>query len=61
MASRVEEKGSLSITVDMAPMPMASPGTSVSPGRWEPAMPAAAPMKRAGKTGPPRKLESEMP
>ena len=53
--------GSLSITVHMAPIPMATPGTRDMPGRWDAAIPAAAPMNIDGKTGPPRKLDSDMP
>lgn len=36
--------GSPSITTDIAPMPMASPATMGRPGRWDIAMPPAAPM-----------------
>ncbi len=61
VASSVELNGSRSITVLMAPMPMATPGTRVSPGRWAAAIPAAAPTNIAGKIGPPRKLDREIP
>ena len=59
MASSVEVSGSVSITVHIAPMPIATAGTSSSPGRSRAAMPPAAPMNIAGNTGPPRKLESD--
>ena len=59
VASKVEVIGSRSITVHMAPIPMATPGTNDSPGRWEAATPAAAPMNIDGNTGPPRKLDSD--
>src|SRR3954467_11268907 len=39
----------------IAANPMATPATSDSPGRWERAIPPAAPMNMAGKGGPPRK------
>ncbi len=61
VANSVEVNGSLSITVHMAPIPMATPGTSDRPGRWDAATPPAAPMNMDGNTGPPRKLESEIP
>ena len=60
-ASRTEVSGSLSITTDIAPMPMATPSTSDSPGRCDSATPPAAPTNRAGKVGPPRKLLSDSP
>ena len=44
------------MTVLIAPMPIATAGTSDMPGRSAAATPAAAPMKIAGKIGPPRKL-----
>ena len=56
-ARRVEVSGSLSITVHMAPMPIATAGTSTRPGRWEPATPMAAPMNIDGNTGPPRNAD----
>jgi hypothetical protein len=49
------------MTTDIAPMPVATPATSGNPGRCDMAMPPAAPMNRAGKTGPPRKLLSDRP
>ena len=61
VASSVAVMGSLSMTVHMAPIPMATPGTSDMPGRCDAAIPAAAPMNIDGNTGPPRKLESESP
>ena len=61
VASRTEVSGSRSITTDIAPMPMATPATSGSPGRCDSAMPPTAPMNIAGNVGPPRKLLSEMP
>ena len=59
VASITEVSGSPSITTDMAPIPIARPGTSSIPGRCDAAMPPAAPMNIAGNTGPPRKLDSE--
>ena len=47
------------MTVVMAPIPMAMPATIGRPGRWDRAIPAAAPMNIEGKIGPPRKLESD--
>src|SRR5664280_2194954 len=61
VANSVAVMGSLSMTVAMAPMPMATAGTSESPGRWAAATPMAAPMNMDGNTGPPRKPESESP
>ena len=61
VASSTEVSGSVSITTDIAPRPMATAGTSGNPGRCDRAMPPAAPMNSAGKIGPPRKLPSEMP
>ena len=61
VASRTEVSGSLSITTAIAPMPMATPSISGSPGRCDSAMPPAAPMNRAGKVGPPRKLLRDTP
>jgi hypothetical protein len=49
------------MTTDIAPMPVATPATSGNPGRCDRAMPPAAPMNRAGKMGPPRKLLSDRP
>ena len=59
VASSVEVSGRPSIAAHIAPMPMATAGTSERPGRSAAAMPAAAPMNSAGKTGPPRKLDSD--
>ena len=59
VASSVEVSGSASITVDIAPMPIATAGTSSSPGRCDAAMPPAAPMNIAGNTGPPRNALSD--
>ena len=59
VASSVEVSGRVSITVHMAPIPMATAGTSSSPGRPDAAMPPVAPMNMAGNTGPPRKLDSD--
>ena len=61
VASRTEVSGSLSITTDIAPMPMATPSTSGRPGRCDSATPPAAPRNMAGKVGPPRKLLSDTP
>jgi hypothetical protein len=60
-ASKTEVSGSLSITTDIAPTPMATPSISGSPGRCDSAMPPAAPTNRAGKVGPPRKLLRDTP
>ncbi len=49
------------MTALIAPMPIATPGTSDMPGRSAAATPATAPMKIAGKIGPPRKLERQIP
>ena len=43
-----------------APMHTATPAASGKPGTCEAMIPAAAPRKRAGNTGPPRKLPSEI-
>ena len=59
VASSTEVIGRVSITTLIAPMPMATPAIIGSPGRWDRAMPPAAPMNMAGKTGPPRKLLSD--
>jgi len=58
-ASSTAVSGSRSIPTTMAPMPIATAGTSGSPGRCDSATPPAAPMKIDGKIGPPRKLLSE--
>ena len=58
-ASRVEVSGSRSMTVVMAPMPMATAGTRTMPGRCDPATPSAPPMNIAGKIGPPRNDDNE--
>src|SRR6266545_7072766 len=59
VASNTEVIGSFNITAHIAPMPMATPGTSGSPGRCDSAIPPAAPRNIAGKTGPHRKLLSD--
>ena len=51
--------GSPSIATIIAPIPIAAPAIIGRPGRWESAMPPAAPMNMLGKMGPPRKLLSE--
>ena len=56
VASSTEVSGSRSIATVIAPMPMATAGTSGRPGRCDIAAPPTAPMNIAGKTGPPRKL-----
>jgi hypothetical protein len=61
VASSTAVIGSVSITAVIAPMPMATPATSGSPGRCDAAIPPTAPMKIAGKIGPPRKLLSDTP
>ena len=60
-ASKTEVSGSLSITTVIAPMPMATPSTSGSPGRCDRATPPAAPRNMAGNVGPPRKPLSDAP
>ncbi len=54
-ASSTEVMGSRSMPAVMAPMPMPTAGTSGSPGRCDSNAPTTAPMKIAGKVGPPRK------
>ena len=61
VASSTEVSGRVSITTVIAPMPIATAGTSGSPGRWDSAMPPAVPMNMAGKIGPPRKLLRDTP
>ena len=61
VVSSTEVSGRPSIAVVIAPMPIAAPAIIGSPPRCESAMPPAAPMNSPGKTGPPRKLLSEMP
>jgi hypothetical protein len=61
VASSTDVSGRPSIATDIAPMPVATPATSGKPGRWDKAMPPAAPMNNAGKMGPPRKLLSDTP
>ncbi len=61
VASRVAVSGRRSITVVIAPSPIAAPGTTAIPGRWEAAIPSAAPMNMDGKIGPPRKEDRETP
>jgi len=58
-ASSVEVSGNLSITVAMAPIPIATAGTRDSPGRWDPATPMTPPMNMAGKMGPPRNADRD--
>ena len=50
-----------SMTTSIAPMPMPTPSMSGRPGRWDRAIPPAAPMNMPGKVGPPRKPLSEKP
>jgi len=59
VANKTEVNGSLSITTHIAPMPMATPGTSGNPGRCDIATPPAAPRNIAGNAGPPRKPASD--
>jgi hypothetical protein len=54
VASIVAVSGSVSITVHIAPMPIAAAGMTSSPGRCDAAIPAAAPMNIAGRPGRPR-------
>ncbi len=58
-ARRVAVSGSRSMVVHMAPIPIAMEEARSMPGRPAAAIPSAPPMKRAGKTGPPRKALSE--
>jgi hypothetical protein len=51
--------GSRSIATVIAPIPMATAGTSGNPGRWDRPIPPAAPRNIAGNVGPPRKPASE--
>src|SRR3954452_15433086 len=60
-ASTIADSGSPSIATVAAPMPTATAGVSANPGRCDAISPAAAPRNRAGNTGPPRKLPSEIP
>ena len=55
-ASTTEDSGSLRIDTAIAPMSAATAGVSEYPGRWAAIRPKTAPMNRAGKVGPPRKL-----
>ena len=57
--SSTEVSGNRSIVTAIAPIPIATPATIGSPGRWDSATPTAAPMNIAGNVGPPRKLLSE--
>ena len=61
VASITEVIGSLSMETLIAPIPMATAGTSGRPGAWESSIPPAAPMNMAGNTGPPRKALIETP
>ena len=61
VASSVEVSGSRSIAAHIAPMPMPMAGARSIPGSPLTAMPSAAPMNIAGKTGPPRKALSDRP
>ena len=61
VASSTAVSGSRRSTAVIAPMPIATAGTRLIPGRWDMAMPPAAPMNIAGNTGPPRKALSETP
>ncbi len=59
--STAPANGSLSTDVTAAPMPTATAGVRENPGSWAAIKPPAAPRKKAGNTGPPRKLPSERP
>ena len=61
VVSMTDVSGRPSMAVISAPMPMAAPTIIGRPARCDSAMPPAAPMNSPGKTGPPRKLLSEMP
>jgi hypothetical protein len=56
-----EVSGSPNMTEVIAPIPIAAPAIIGRPGPWESAIPPAAPMNKAGKVGPPRKLLSDAP
>ena len=58
VVSSTAVSGKPSSTAHIAPMPIAAPATAGSPGRWDSAMPPAAPMNIDGKIGPPRKVAS---
>src|ERR1700759_4260858 len=60
-ASTTQESGRRRTETAPAPIPTATAAVRSKPGRREARIPAAAPMKRAGKVGPPRKLPSEPP
>jgi hypothetical protein len=56
----VADSGSSRMDTAAAAISTATAGVSENPGRCAASSPAAAPMNRAGKVGPPRKLPSEM-
>ena len=59
VASTTAESGSRSTAAIAAPIPTATAGVKVNPGRREAMIPPAAARNSAGNTGPPRKLPSE--
>src|SRR5664279_1940084 len=61
VASRTEVIGSRSIVTHIAPIPMAAAGTTGNPGKWDNAIPPAAPRNIAGKIGPPRNPPNDTP
>src|ERR1700759_4088821 len=61
VVTNTDVKGRPSMTQVMLPMPMAAPATMGRPGRWDMAMPKAAPMNMPGKVGPPRKAPRDPP
>ena len=61
VAISTEVSGSRSTATVIAPIPMATAGTSGSPGRCDIATPPTAPRNIAGKVGPPRKLLIDAP
>jgi hypothetical protein len=50
-----------SMTTVIAPIPRPTPSIRGRPGRWDRAIPPAAPMNMPGKVGPPRKQLSDTP
>ena len=58
---RIAESGSRRNATDIAPMHTGIATDDGKPGRWDNAMPPAAPMNIAGNVGPPRKDPREIP
>ena len=61
VASSTEVNGRRSIDTHIAPIPIATAGTSCIPGRFMVRTPSAAPMNMLGNTGPPRNALSDRP